>query len=74
MEKILNEYRYTIGKKGYLSMYAESGELVARCNAGDLFDDSIIAFGTEGHRMIEGDELAEVKDWIASSLEDEMCA
>ncbi len=65
---ILNEYRYTVGKKGYLSMYSqETGEMLLRQDAREI-PDAIVSMGTKGYRMIEGEELEEVMDWIEEEM------
>ncbi len=62
---ILNEFRYTIGKKNYISMYStETEEMLFRCPAQEILDATGGQVGVKGYRMIEGEELAEVQEWI----------
>ncbi len=64
LELELNEYRYTLGKQGMLSMYDADGYLVVRTDAQELLDTPAGAFGREGWRMVQDDELEELMAWI----------
>ena len=63
---ILNEFKYTLGKAGYLSMYdTVTGEMVLRMPKEALLElPSGGLLGRKGFRMIEGEELGQVIQWV----------